>query len=209
MKTDIVVLSALLCSSAGAKHHFYNEVNPFQKYIKNPHHHSKNTISTIEYQLDKFAKETQFMSSFESKIGCGMCSVAVKPIEGFFENKTIREGLDFIADLLCEHFKIYNGIPSVCKGAITIMAENLLPAIGEGVFSPQRICDEYLHLCSSPHIKELSADDFVKKRLADKPEFLKNNDFLDQVYEKIKASPKDRKTKRSIQLSDPHIDFKY
>jgi hypothetical protein len=41
------------------------------------------------------------------------------------------------------------------------MAGDLLPALAQGIFSPARVCDEYLGLCSSPVIKELSADDYV------------------------------------------------
>lgn len=48
------------------------------------------------------------------------------------------------------------------------------------------------------------------KRLVDsKPENIKDNHFVDDLYEKIKADPNPRKTRRSIQISDLHIDFAY
>lgn len=75
--------------------------------------------------------------------------------------------------------------------------------------SPQRICDEYLHLCGSPHITEEDVDSYVNNLLASKPDFLKNNDYVDGLYKKIAADQNPRETVRSIQLSDIHIDFKY
>mgnify|MGYP000279724285 CR=1 FL=1 len=81
---------------------------------------------------------------------------------------------------------MYGGIPSVCKGAIEIMAESLLPAIGEGIFSSQRVCDEYLHVCASPKITHLSADEFVKKQLADK---LENQRKYVKIEERKKIEP--------------------
>ena len=72
-----------------------------------------------------------------------------------------------------------------------------------------RICDEDLGLCSNPKITELSADDFVSKRLASKPDIIKNNDFVNNIYAKIKADPNPREIVRSIQITDLHIDFYY
>jgi len=53
---------------------------------------------------------------------------------------------------------IEGGKRSVCLGGVDAMAQFLLPALAEGIFSSSRVCDEYLHLCNSPKITELSAD---------------------------------------------------
>jgi len=49
----------------------------------------------------------------------------------------------------------------------------------------------------------------VKEKLRQKPHYIKNNDYVDRLYRKIKEDPKPRKTVRSIQVSDIHIDFQY
>ena len=118
-----------------------------------------------------------------------MCSLSLGPIDWALNNSLIRDVLDLIAMWICELEGIHGGIPSVCKGAIDIMAVNVLPAIALGELSPQRICDEYFHVCNDPVIRELSADDFVKKRLDAKPKMIDSNDFIDQIYAKIKADP--------------------
>ena len=53
-------------------------------------------------------------------------------------------------------------------------------------------------VCKSPVIDELSADAFAAKRISEKPDIIKNNDFVDNLYKKIKADPNPRSIKRSI-----------
>lgn len=84
--------------------------------------------------------------------------MAVAPAQFFLKNEKIRKVLEAGAIKICEMFKIEGGEQSVCTGAVTMMAEQLLPAIADGLVSPDRICDEFLHVCKSPKITELSAD---------------------------------------------------
>lgn len=49
----------------------------------------------------------------------------------------------------------------------------------------------------------------MKRVLSDKPDKIKNDDFVNQLYAKIAADPNPRPIRRSIQLSDLHIDFEY
>jgi len=94
--------------------------------------------------------------------------------------------------------KIEGGMPSVCKGAIDMMSAFLLPALAKGPLSPMTLCDEQLHLCTSPVVKELDSDAFVQRVLASKPDFLKDNDYIDRLYAKIKADPNPRPMKRAV-----------
>lgn len=110
------------------------------------------TGNDLFYGLSKMKHSFGFMEAFESEILCGACSASLEPIDWFLTNSVVRAGLDWIAKEVCIEMKIYGGIPSVCKGAIDIMAVDLLPSLAEGVLSPQRVCDEYLHVCKSPHI---------------------------------------------------------
>ena len=118
-------------------------------------------LKQMEISMNSFKQQSQFLAIFQSDLACGLCSDSLAPIDFFLENKYIREALDWVALEVCEHYKIYGGVKSVCKGAIEIMAANLLPSIAEGILSPQRVCDEYLHLCKNPKIIELSADAYV------------------------------------------------
>ena len=89
----------------------------------------------------------------------------------------------------------------------------LLPPLAKALLSPDRACNEELGWCKDPEIKVLKADDYVKKRLGEKPELIKNNTYLNDVYAKIKEdemkSGKKRPTINSIYIGDVHADFKY
>lgn len=163
-------------------------------------------MQELEY---KYQNELKLISKFENSLTCGLCSAALWPLDKFLTNQTIRTGLEWVSDEYCVKDKIYGGVPSVCHGAIKIMADSVLPSVEAGIFSPQRICDEHFGFCSNPHITELSAEAYVEKRLAAKPESTRDNQFLNNLYKKIAADPNPRPIKRSINLTDLHIDFHY
>lgn len=93
---------------------------------------------------------------------------------------------------LCVELDIYGGQKEVCHGAVNLMADSLLPAVAQGILSPQRVCTEYLHLCDTPEITELDVNDYVARILSDKPDSIKNNDYVDSLYDRIKNDEKDR-----------------
>ena len=117
--------------------------------------------------------------------------------------------MEFVASELCITLGIEGGEPSVCRGTVSLMANQLLPAIAEGILSPDRVCDEYLHICNQPHIIEEDIDSYVHNLLSQKPSYIQNNTFIDDLYRKIESDPNPRETVRAIQLSDIHIDFQY
>jgi len=180
----------------------------FKEYLRSPEN-GEYAVQSLEYGLDGFKRGTRFMSIVANEWTCSACQSALAPIDAFCNSLAIRHVLEEIITEICVLFKISGGERAVCQGAIDIMANSLMPALAQGIFHPQRVCDEYLHLCKTPVIEEESADAYVKKRLSEKPEIIKNNDFVDKLYAKIKADPNPRKTVRSIQLSDIHIDFAY
>lgn len=90
------------------------------------------------------------MSSLESKVACDVCTATLAPTDWFLTNSKVRDVLDWIAAEVCIKEGIEGGKKSVCDGAVSMMAKQLLPAIAEGILSPQRVCDEYLHLCKNP-----------------------------------------------------------
>lgn len=165
----------------------------------------------LDYRLETVSKATEGVDLFQNNVLCNACSAAVAPINKLLKSKALLALGEFVATGICEHYKMYGGIPSVCRGAIDLMAVDLLPAVADGIFSKQRVCDEVLHACPTPHITELSAESYLKRVLDSKPDFLKDNDYIDNIYEKINSDPNkaQRKMRRSIQVSDLHVDHGY
>lgn len=45
--------------------------------------------------------------------------------------------------------------------------------------------------------------------LADKPDIIKDDDFVNNLYDEIKNDSSTRETIRIVHISDPHMDFYY
>lgn len=55
-----------------------------------------------------------------------------------------------------------------------------------------------LDICKDPVFVEEDVEDYVKQRLDAKPEMIKSNSYIDDIYKKIAADPNPRETIRSI-----------
>lgn len=67
-------------------------------------------------------------------------------------------------------------------------------------------------VCPQTHYAVRSFEDDVKRILSDKPDIIKNNDFVDNLYKQIaedKANGVERETMLLYHFSDLHWDFKY
>lgn len=186
-----------------------------KRAIAHPEKHSAKAADEAAYNIAYMAKNMKTLLGLDKLqdpqykgMACSACKVAMEPAT-ILDNKSVMTGLEWLTKEICEAFHIEGGDPSVCKGAIDTMANYLLPALVNGPLSAQAVCDESMGVCSSPVIKELSVDAYVKQRLDSKPDAISNNDFLDKIYAKINADPSERKIRRSIQLSDLHIDPSY
>mmetsp|Transcript_29134 Transcript_29134/g.43898 ORF Transcript_29134/g.43898 Transcript_29134/m.43898 type:complete len:134 (+) Transcript_29134:293-694(+) len=78
----------------------------------------------------------------------------------------------------------------------------------DGFFSLEKLCGHQLGVCPVTQ-QYTSFRDFNQRMLDERPELIRNNTFVDDVYKKINASEKPRKTVRVIQIADPHADFLY
>jgi hypothetical protein len=86
------------------------------------------------------------------------------------------------------------------------MAEVIIPTLTNFILSPDYLCSRVLSMCD-PIFKELDQNDFINRVLADKPEFLKSNNFVNDLYDSISAKP--RKTFKAAHYSDVHVDHQY
>ena len=89
------------------------------------------------------------------------------------------------------------------------MGDIIVPQIFEHLFAPKYACSRMLGFCSSPSWKTMDDQEYIDRVLADKPDFIKDNEFTNNKYKEIKADPKERKAVRVMHLSDVHLDFYY
>ena len=58
-------------------------------------------------------------------------------------------------------------------------------ALTNFVLTKDRVCNEIAGVCTSPHIRSISVEEAVQSILADKPEFLENDDYIEKLYDEI------------------------
>ena len=57
--------------------------------------------------------------------------------------------------------------------------------------------------------KVLKENDFMDRVFKDKPEEIKDNNYLNSLYEEMEADKKSRKTVKVLHMSDVHFDYEY
>lgn len=125
---------------------------------------------------------------------------------------TTRKAMDtlegFAATICADYVEKSNS--TVCAPATKMMGDIVVPSLVEFYLSPDFFCSpRMMNYCDSPNYITLSADDYVNDQLSKKKEELKTDDFIDSLYDKIKADPKPRETIKTVHMSDNHIDFLY
>ena len=63
--------------------------------------------------------------------------------------------------------------------------------------------------CTRPGFAKDSYQEFSKRVLADKPESIKDDNFVNNLYDTIKSDTKQRDSFRVVHFSDPHLDPEY
>jgi sphingomyelin phosphodiesterase len=127
-------------------------------------------------------------------------------IDSTIRSQVITKSLEEFGVLVCQQIETANN--TVCPGAVTEMGDIIVPVLANFLLSPDYVCSRILSMCD-PIFKELDQNDFVKRVLADKPEHLMTNDFVDKMYESIKKASSPRKTFLAAHFSDVHVDMYY
>lgn len=112
-----------------------------------------------------------------------------------------------VAEMICGQYVTPD--QQVCHGAVTNMGEIIVPVLAESIFSPDYFCGEFLGYCSTSNYYVFYSEDWVDQLLQTKPEQIKDNNYLNSVYDKISSDPNPRRKLTAVQISDPHVDFQY
>ena len=114
---------------------------------------------------------------------CTMCKISVSSFDLFLTERSTEDMLEETAEIICG--KYVTDDKAVCKGAVTEMGDIIIPVLSQSIFSPDYFCGEFLGYCSTPSFYTFYAEEWVDKLLLTKPEFLKNNDYMNKIYDKI------------------------
>ena len=90
-----------------------------------------------------------------------------------------------------------------------MMGDVIVPTLTNFVLSPDYLCAKIIESCDDVDFIELDAKEYVTRILKDKPDIIKNDDFIDSLYGKMKESNVPRKTFKAAHFSDVHVDLFY
>jgi hypothetical protein len=73
---------------------------------------------------------------------------------------------------------------------------------------PDFVCEEVFPACHDDLYVELKVEDFAHRILSDKPDYIADDNFINNLYQSISGSQK-RETFKMVHLTDVHFDLKY
>ena len=124
------------------------------------------------------------------------------------QNKFVNDiAMSFFSETVCPILAINK---TVCKGGTDVMITPLFDAISQAFLDPEYFCENTVVLCHDGDYDLFHAEEYVNKLLESKPAIIKENRFLNDLYESIdELTIKNRKNLTVVHVSDPHVDFMY
>ena len=138
--------------------------------------------ATDGYSL--FGYDRELGSIWSNILSCQLCRFGTKGIDWLLETDLMVEALERAAIEYCAA-----GMEKreVCMGAVYDMGPIVASELVNSVFEPKYFCSRIVGFCSRPVFKTLESSDYVEKVIADKPAEIQNNDFVENIYNEIKA----------------------
>lgn len=118
-----------------------------------------------------------------SKVSCAICKAVLKTVDDMLTSPKIIGEIEAFANNICNKFMYDNS--TVCEGAISENGLVVFSSITGSILEPEFFCSYTLGVCPT-HYTKIYAEDFVDNLLTTKPEDLKNNNFIDKIYQEIK-----------------------
>lgn len=122
---------------------------------------------------------------------------------------------DYLIEVVVNILKVIM-LPTYSWSQLNIIFDGYVPSILNGLrnklFNPKIMCQIKIPVCYNTDFKEQRVEDYVDRILFDKPAFLKNDDYIDRLYQEIaddKANGVQRETVTVYHLADLHIDLQY
>ncbi len=124
-------------------------------------------------------KDVEQLGSVDTYLECQACKASVYALDSAIRTKVVTKALEQFGVLVCNQIESLNH--TVCPGAVTEMGDIIVPVLTNFLLSPDYLCSRVMKICTDP-FEVLDHKEFVTRILSDKPEFLKNNDFVHNLY---------------------------
>lgn len=108
--------------------------------------------------------------------------MGMSSFDTLFKSASTVDIIESVAITICEDFVMtQNG--TVCHGAVSEMADVIVPVLTESVLSPDYFCSEFLGYCSNSNYYVFEAETYVNDLLKNKPDYIKDNNYINNLYQ--------------------------
>lgn len=107
-------------------------------------------------------------------------------------------------------FIVSSEIPKAeCELYIERSVPTLANNFGELILEPKFTCSNELHECERQWYTRDLVSTYADRVLSSKPDFLKDDDYLNKLYDQMRANNYDGNTLSIVQFTDLHLDLEY
>ena len=153
-------------------------------------------------------KNADNFNSLMKQVTCPVCKAGVSAFRATFVSDTFANLVGQTIQKLCD----LAFSDSQCFKLVDAYKDMLKEGLRSKTFETNFFCEITVSACENTHYKKISFQDYADRVLADKPDIIKSNDFIDKLYQKIdqdQADGKERETMIIYHLSDLHWDLQY
>ena len=209
MKVFLVIFLAVLCisnckdTSANQNANKLNSalslIGPYLQKVYDLKYSSAKQNSSI------FGYEQNLGKLWQNEVTCTTCSTTVNSIGTILSYNIFEYATERVIIFFCSFSIRYE----VCDGTVREMADSVWQGLTNYLLRADFMCARAFGFCSKPHFKYLDNQEYIARILSDKPDFIKNNDYVDKQYEAIRNDTKPRKTLKFMHVTDIHVDLEY
>ena len=95
---------------------------------------------------------------------------------------------------------------TICEPGTKNLVGPLIDVVTKAFLDPEYFCENTLIMCHDGDYKTYHAEDYVNRKLSEKPPKLKLNNYVNKIYEQL-TGQQNRPTLKAVLMTDLHIDF--
>lgn len=143
------------------------------------------------------------------ELGCVSCRASISFLSWLILNPYGYKAFEVAIKLGCSAFLYGN---EQCEIISIAYVRMVMTNLKKKTFEPNYFCEMFLGVCKPEHYKFLDPKDDEKRILADKPDFIKDNNYVNELYkeiEKDRLAGRERETMLMYHISDLHMSIEY
>lgn len=164
-------------------------------------------MNQLNQGSQKKNKEFNLNSVLNGGLGCDLCRLSVGSFDETFKSRLVTDALEGIGVQGCNQIMSKN--TTICPGIVKMMGDVIVPTLTKFALSPDYVCNKLVQSCNDVDFRILTRESYVDRVLADKPNHIQDNDFVNKLYKQMHSNGGPKKTFRAVHYGDAHVDLEY